>query len=180
MDTMIRISLALRLAALFALPAGILTAVILQRSPAIVLVFALAMIFVRPLVLRITKSRPPAWPSLNRFATHFTVLAIFGGILFVTFAGIGTLFTGIDLRNQLTGTDFAIVLIWAAIGAACHALSIRLMSDTVEAGMYEMRLGPFGRGPFGFGDEPTPPADQEGEIIEGEVIDPDEQERQKR
>lgn len=180
MDPMIRISLALRLAALFALPAGILTAVILQRSPAIVPVFALAMIFVRPLVLRITKSRPPAWPSLNRFVAHFVVLSIFSGVLFITFAGIGTLFTGIDLNNRLTGTDFAIVAIWAVIGATWHALSIRLMADTVEAGMYEMRLGPFGRGPFGFGDEPGGTDTQDGEIIEGEIIEPGEQDRKDR
>jgi hypothetical protein len=162
----IRISLALRLAALLAMPLAVLTSVILERSPIIILLLAAALVLVRPVVLRAVKQVAPAWPSFNKLAVKFAGLAILGTVLFVAFAGIGALFTEIDLESRLTGTDAAIILAWTAFAAICLAIPVRFLDGMVGQTSHQMNIGP-----FGFNAAPGENSDgDEGEIIEGEVI----------
>ena len=164
MTNLIRIGLALRLASLMALPAAILTSVVLERSPVIIFLLAFALALVRPVVLRAVKSSPPAWPSVNVLAVKFLGMSLLGGILFVAFAGLGALFTEIDLQNRLTGTDVAIILGWTAFAAICLAIPVKMLDGVVGATSSHVRVGPFGISPDGTG------PDGGGEIIEGEVI----------
>ncbi|WP_018148302.1 hypothetical protein [Henriciella marina] len=165
MTGLIRLSLILRLAAIFALPLAILTAVILERSPTMVILIAAAMTAVRPVVLRAVKSKPPAWPSFQKLSVKFLGFTMLGGVLFVAFAGIGALFTEIDLESRLGSTDAAIIGFWAAFAAICLAIPVKLLDGVIDTSSHSMRLGPFGITPDG-----SDPADGGGEIIEGEVI----------
>ena len=175
MTGLIRFSLALRLAALLSLPLAILTCVVMQRSPAMIILLAAAMTFVRPIVLKAVKSAPPAWPSYNALAAKFLGLALLGGILFVAFSGIGALFTEINLENRLGPTDGAILLFWTAFAAICLAIPVKLLDGMAAEASHAMRLGP-----FGFDDGTGRPVDEGGEIIEGEVIHPDEEDERTR
>lgn len=165
MTGLIRLSLALRLAAVFALPLAILTTVAMQRSPVMIILLAAVMTFVRPIVLRAVKSAPPPWPSYNALAAKFLGLALLGGILFVAFAGLGALFTEIDLQNRIGTADGAILLFWTAFAAICLAIPVRLLDGMTAEVHQGMRIGP-----FAFNDGSGRPADEGGEIIEGEVI----------
>lgn len=165
MTGLIRLSLMLRLAAILAFPAAILTAVALERSPAMVILIAAVMTAVRPVVLRAVKSQPPAWPTFQRLSAKFLGQTLLGGVLFVAFAGIGALFTEIDLDNRLTSTDAAILGFWAAFAAICLAIPVKLLDGVIDTSSHSVHLGPFGINPDG-----TDARNGGGEIIEGEVI----------
>lgn len=165
MTGLIRLSLALRFAALLALPLAILTAVVLERSAIMVVLIAAVMTAVRPVVLRAVKQRPPPWPGLQKLAPKFVGMVVLGGILFVAFAGIAALFTEVDLESRLTATDAAILGFWGAFAVICLAIPVKLLDGVIDTSGAGLRVGPFSISPDG-----TSPGDEGGEIIEGEVI----------
>lgn len=165
MTGLIRLSLGMRIAALFALPLGILTCVVLQRSPVMIILLAGAMTFVRPVVLRLVKSQPPPWPSYPSLAAKFLGLTLLGAILFVAFAGIGALFTEMDLENRIGPADGMILAFWSAFAAVCLGVPVRLLDGMTSEVHQGMRFGP-----FGLDDGPGRAGEADGVIIEGEVI----------
>jgi hypothetical protein len=161
-------ALGLRLASLLAFPAGAALMAIFQRSP-----LALALLTAAMLAVGLYERRRLAAAAGAQTAiSGATVLTGFGfrlGLLiaiFVLTVGVLALFRDTSLARQLELSDFALIALPAAVPLAANEISARIAVR--EFGDVRTQLS------AAFGQPPgSGPANEGGDIIEGEIIDAD-------
>lgn len=158
----------LRLAALLAFPAGAVLMAIYQRGPLSLAILAGAMLavslFERRRLAGAAGVESPVSAASLAMGFVFRLGLLIG--LFVLSIGLLALFRDTSLARQLGLIDLALVALPAAAALAANEISARVArSDLagVHAGITSAFHGPSG-----------PATGAEGDIIEGEIIDPDE------
>lgn len=163
-------ALTLRLASLLAFPAGAALMAIFQRSP-----LALALLTAAMLAVGLYERRRMATAAGAQTAvTGASLLTGFGfrlGLLigiFILTVGVLALFRDTSLARQLAAIDLVLITLPAGIALIANEISARIAVR--EFSNVHARLSAaFGQP----GGPASGPAGGDGEIIEGEVIDPE-------
>jgi len=163
-------ALTLRLASLLAFPFGAALMAIFQRSP-----LALALLTAAMLAVGLyERRRLAAAAGAQTAVTGASLLTGFGfrlGLLigiFILTIGVLALFRDTSLARQLELIDFALIALPAAIALIANEISARIAVREFSD-MRTQLSAAFGQPP-GAG---SGPANADGDIIEGEIIDSD-------
>lgn len=159
-------ALTLRVVSLLAFPFGAALMAIFQRSP-----LALALLTGAMLAVGLYERRRMAAAAGTQTAiSGASLLTGFGfrlGLLigiFILTVGILALFRDTSLARELAGIDLALIALPAGVALAANEISARIASREL-ADVRSQLSAAFG--------QPAGPASAEGDIIEGEIIDPD-------
>lgn len=163
----LKFAVALKAIALLAFPVAVIAAALLQRSVVLLAGFALMMVIIS-VIQKQTAAAQLGQPAVISIAGIMTGFAARFGVMvgfFVVLIGIMAMFRETALARSFGQTDALLLLIPAAISMGASAISRRIfgvqMHDTL-AGLQAAFNTSQGR-----------PADADGDIIEGEIIDRD-------
>lgn len=163
----LKTALKLRLVSLLAFPAGAALMAVYQRSPLALAVLAAVMLGVSLFERR----RLAAVAGAQAMMTGASLLGGFGfrlGLLigiFVLTLGTLALFRDTSLARVFSGVDLALIALPAGVALAANEISARIARREFSGLQTQLSAG------FG---APGGPAQEGGEIIEGEIIGEDE------
>lgn len=163
----LKFAVALKAIALLVFPMAVIAAAILQRSVILLAGFALVMVIIN-IVQKQTAAAQLGQPPVISIAGIVTGFAVrFGAMVgfFVVLIGIMAMFRETSLARGFGQTDAVLLLIPAAISVGASAISRRIFGVQMQDTVAGLRAA--------FSTSQGGPAEADGEIIEGEIIDRD-------
>lgn len=163
----LKFAVALKAIALLVFPMAVIAAAILQRSVILLAGFALVMVIINIIQKQTAAAQlgQPAIISVPGIVTGFAVR--FGAMVgfFVVLIGIMAMFRETSLARGFGQIDALLLLIPAVISIGASAISRRLFGVQMQDTVAGLRAA--------FNTSQGRPAQADGEIIEGEIIDRD-------